>query len=192
VYMGAPCKHGHSGERRTVNRSCVECSKKSKQAYDKALRVKNPEGASVRLKYWRKANRAKQSEYFKDYYAKNKTKRNKQSCANRRKRKLKKVSTAYVHAQHLKRVERYKAEGSHTYKEVLALVGAQNFQCKVCDASVRRMKHADHIVPLSRGGSDFIHNIQILCKACNLSKGNKTMEEWAQHKARLSRFKDAA
>lgn len=31
---------------------------------------------------------------------------------------------------------------------------------------------ADHITPHSRGGSDSIDNIQIICRACNLSKGN--------------------
>lgn len=31
----------------------------------------------------------------------------------------------------------------------------------------------DHIVPLSKGGHDVQSNWQVMCKKCNLAKGNK-------------------
>ena len=36
----------------------------------------------------------------------------------------------------------------------------------------------DHILPQSRGGTDHIENLQLLCSHCNRSKGSKTMSEW--------------
>jgi 5-methylcytosine-specific restriction endonuclease McrA len=38
--------------------------------------------------------------------------------------------------------------------------------------------HVDHVVPLSRGGSDGPENIVISCPRCNCSKSSKLPEEW--------------
>lgn len=37
--------------------------------------------------------------------------------------------------------------------------------------------HLDHIVPVSRGGLHVKANVQLLCRACNLKKGNKLLSE---------------
>jgi|SRR5579872_2206610 len=36
----------------------------------------------------------------------------------------------------------------------------------------------DHIVPLSRGGSNAFDNLATACRPCNLAKGPKTPQEW--------------
>ncbi len=36
----------------------------------------------------------------------------------------------------------------------------------------------DHILPISRGGEHAPNNVRVLCWQCNLSKSNKTDEEW--------------
>lgn len=38
--------------------------------------------------------------------------------------------------------------------------------------------HIDHIHPKSRGGSDDLENLTVACAPCNLSKRDKTLEEW--------------
>jgi hypothetical protein len=39
----------------------------------------------------------------------------------------------------------------------------------------------DHIVPIVRGGSSDISNLQALCAPCNRSKGRKLPTEWRAH-----------
>lgn len=60
------------------------------------------------------------------------------------------------------------AEGSHTLKEWNELKKHFNNCCAICGESKKLTK--DHIMPLSEGGSDYIKNIQPLCKNCNSRK----------------------
>ena len=41
-----------------------------------------------------------------------------------------------------------------------------------------RVMEVDHILPKSKGGTDHITNLQLLCSGCNKIKGNKTMAQW--------------
>ena len=38
--------------------------------------------------------------------------------------------------------------------------------------------HVDHIVSVANGGTDELDNLGVACKACNLSKGPKSLAEW--------------
>lgn len=51
--------------------------------------------------------------------------------------------------------------------------------CFWCKKRVSAKKaHADHISPLSKGGSHSIGNLCISCAECNLKKHARTLEEW--------------
>ena len=43
--------------------------------------------------------------------------------------------------------------------------------------------HVDHVIPVSRGGTDVAENLVCSCGPCNVSKANKTPSEWAKNPA---------
>jgi len=49
-----------------------------------------------------------------------------------------------------------------------------NYKCVECGATKeKRCLHIDHIIPVSRGGTDELDNLQTLCEGCNLAKKNR-------------------
>ena len=77
------------------------------------------------------------------------------------------------------RNQRYKARkrnarGSHTFGEWELLRKQYGFACPMCRKQEPEIKLTeDHIIPLIKGGSDYIENIQPLCMRCNTKKHTK-------------------
>lgn len=57
-----------------------------------------------------------------------------------------------------------------------AIFAAYNGTCAYCDAPA---EHLDHVIALALGGADAAHNLLPACAPCNLTKGAKTLAEWA-------------
>lgn len=77
------------------------------------------------------------------------------------------------------------AEGEHSLSDIKYIITKQKNKCANCRNSVKDNYHIDHIYPISKGGSNNKHNIQILCPTCNVTKNAKDPIIWAQENGRL-------
>jgi 5-methylcytosine-specific restriction endonuclease McrA len=124
----------------------------------------NPEKRAAIRKKWADENRELINRMVSDWSKRNRDKKN-EGWRQYRARKL-------------------GAEGNHTIDDVRALLELQRGRCTCCGKKMEKF-HVDHIVPLSRGGSNGKENIQLLCPTCNCGKGAKDPIKFMQERGRL-------
>jgi len=112
-------------------------------------------------------------------------------------RKYRRENPERAHEYYLENAEKYGAYwrerraringngGHHTSDELNALVVTQEYRCFYCNkpffnGTLEAKLHIDHKTPLSRGGVDNIENIALACPSCNLSKHDKTADEFME------------
>ena len=175
-------------------------------AQAKAFKEKYPERVRERSMRWLRKNR----QYTWDYYAAN-SERIKQrvrdwTANNPERVRATKAAWAVLNAHKKKEADRdwaannpilaranrrnYRArkraaEGSHTAFEILALFDKQRGRCAYCRKVLGKHYHADHIVPLANGGSNWISNIQLTCPSCNHRKNRTDPLVFASRLGRL-------
>lgn len=79
--------------------------------------------------------------------------------------------------QHKRRARKNSAQGTHTRKDIENIYKRQNGRCYWCGIPVENKYHIDHVIPLSRGGSDSPENLVVSCPTCNQKKYNKLPNE---------------
>lgn len=169
---------------------------KAKYHSDAAFRL----NAISRTAAWVEANKEKSKAYHRQRYIDNREKAREQSKARRAEKKL---DPQWVEAERARSRERHKrnpeekrsyvrkrrallrgAEGRHNAKDIHRLLEAQGHKCNYCTTDLGDGYEVDHIQPISRGGSNWPSNLQILCKDCNRRKWCKDPIEFAKEMGR--------
>ena len=66
------------------------------------------------------------------------------------------------------------------------VIEKSNGQCSYCSTEFTYDNYLtstyatiDHIIPVSKNGTNDVDNLCLCCRRCNCSKGNKLLEEWS-------------
>lgn len=142
-------------------------TKEQRKAWRKANPEKHREEQRKHYQRRKASVRLRQAKYRKTKAAKIKSKE-----SSKRYRKTHKKQLYILH--HVYRTRKTKAGGFYTLSEWKYLCKKYDYRCLRCHK--RRKLTADHVIPVSMGGSSNISNIQPLCQPCNSKKGTKTTD----------------
>lgn len=189
--------------RKEVARQYREKNKDVIKARKAEYNRQNKEGSLRRFIRWLQNNREHYLEHQRKYAASRKKKKREYDKRYREKNRDKIVSRQNSWKQENIEHARMKgraatarhnalkrnAEGHYTEKDIKRIYKQQGGRCFYCKVVVGIKYHVDHVIPLSRGGSNSPENIVIACPACNVRKSSKTPEEWEAHKRSLLSLK---
>lgn len=187
-FTGQPCKKGHISKRYVSTGQCASCQYLHRIRWRTANPDKEAESRLYSVREWTKRNPERKRQLAQRSNAKPEVSANNVLRARRwavanpdRANELRQISNRN------RRSAKKGAEGRHTTSDITALLQRQKYKCAECSTSVRMksFRHIDHIVPLSRGGSNWPTNLQVLCPPCNLKKAAKDPIDFARSKGRL-------
>ena len=151
-------------------RRCISCEK----VYHHNWYKENTEKEKKRVTLWMNENPERAKKYREISYHRNRDKILKlgKRWRNKNKEKMAELKSTWRKKNPLKSQEynnkrRVRGGRSFTSDELEILISLYPF-CLKCGTD--KQLEVDHIVPLSKGGSNIITNLQMLCKSCNRSK----------------------
>lgn len=197
-FTGEPCRHGHLCERYLWG-ACVECyrlhdSKPNRKDYhrstDRAWRKSNPEKVAAKnIRAYQKARpdrlaaaaayRADNSDQVRECNRRWRSE-NAESVAERKAVYYAANKTEFFMRNRLRSARVRAAEGRFTKEDVAQRLKAQGGRCAYCKTCIKHAFEIDHVQPITKGGSNWPHNIQLTCPSCNSRKGNKEPERFAR------------
>lgn len=163
---------------------CKVCT----NARNKKWRDENPEQWQriniESTKEWRKKNPEKQRELSRTQNRQWKKKNPEAYRAIQRRSNKKRLITHPDDNRRTSReyARRLQAAGGKISQDIKDLLYEdQGGLCAYCGVdldSLDHTHHIDHVIPLSRGGTNDYDNLVCCCRPCNSSKGGKLLDEW--------------
>lgn len=124
-------------------------------------------------KQWRSKNEEQQREYSREY----------------QRRWYRENPDKAARKRHRRRAREAEAPGFHTTEELHAKRVEYDGLCVYCGED--SLWIFDHLIPLARGGSNFIWNLAPACRSCNSKKNASDPEAYITGNARTPEIRDA-
>jgi 5-methylcytosine-specific restriction endonuclease McrA len=165
---GLPCKRCGTSKW-YENGRCWQCTRARQKEYHQENAEKNRQRALL----WQVENKGKHNENNRRYRIKtdyDSSPRRKEYYRQYRKNNRNKANAV----NNNRRTKKAQNGGSYTAQEFAKLCEMYENKCLCCGSTAPLT--ADHVVPISKGGTSYIDNIQPLCKPCNCKKHDKTID----------------
>jgi 5-methylcytosine-specific restriction endonuclease McrA len=174
-YRTSKGKQSHEG-------TCIEC----RNALSRENYYKNRDKRAVQISIWQQNNKDKKRHHEKLW------RRNNPELARKWRQNNPEKSRDYTKVFRQKNPEiskvllhRRRARLASAKNYLITKTDIRSMLQKPCIYCGAKSTHIDHVIPLSRGGSNSVGNLAPACQTCNLSKGPKLIMEWKIWKGKL-------
>lgn len=187
----ARARKWHSENRERNKESCRQWAA-THQEEKRAYAIANAEHIARVKREWNKAHPEKVRKYWKGYAerhpeakckSRSKSQKNNREAARIRNRRYAKRHPQKMRVKTLNRWAMFKnADGHFTKQDIKNIYEEQQGRCAYCGITLHDVYEIDHVIPLSREGSNWPDNLMVACPSCNSSKGNYLLEEWQERR----------
>jgi len=153
-------------------------------AYNRKWQKENPEKRKAQNRRYYRRNKDKVNAYARKWAAEHPKKRKEIERRARQKHRerdrIRKMRWRHANPGksremgNRRRALELDADGDYTAKEWRRLCRFYDNRCLAC--GLKKKLEVDHVVPLTKGGSNDLSNLQPLCRSCNSKKGTKIID----------------